>query len=452
MRWLAPALFLTLAGCNPPPTKLAAWNAGNLIVAVPNSAQGADAELEKDLARLLADTLHSRLELVHLAPEEIQGALQTHKVHFAATQLRSGTPATTLRFGPSYQTVREKLVCNADKLKPRTLADTSRQTLAVIVGSAQEAALREAQKNFPALRWQPRKTITPNKLLAEVSEGKLDCTAVNELQFFDARNYYPNLTAVLDIAPPSKLAWGFPTDADPELLSQVEKFFARIQKDRTLHRLLDRYYGHNNRLDKVDSEAFVTAVKAVLPHYREMFEEAAEITGENWRLLAALAYQESQWDPFATSYTNVRGMMMLTEDTADRMNLGNRLDARENIIAGAKYLVVLKKGIPERIQEPDRTWLTLAAYNQGFGHMEDARILTARNKQNADSWSDVKKWMLRLNQPEIYGTLKHGYARGGEAVVLVENIRSYYEMLKRLEPEDTSIAYKLTKSLRRLSR
>ncbi len=442
-------LGLTLAGCNPPPAPLPAWNAGKLLVAAPESAQGAEAELEKELAHLLADALHTQLELLPLTPENIQGALQAHKVHLAATPLRSETSAT-LRYGPSYQTVREQLVCNNDKPRPKALADMTINNLAAIAGSAQEVALREAQRNSPTLQWQGRHKLTVDKLLAEVSEGKLDCAAANELQLADARNYYPNLIAVLDIAPPSKLAWGFPVDADPELLKQVEKFFARIQKDRTLHRLLDRYYGHNNRLDKVDAAAFINSVNTILPHYRKMFEEAAAISGEDWRLLAALAYQESQWDPFATSYTNVRGMMMLTEDTADRMNLSNRLDARENIIAGAKYLVVLKEGIPERIQEPDRTWLTLAAYNQGFGHMEDARILTSRAKQNADSWSDVKKWMLRLNQPEVYETIKHGYARGGEAVVLVENIRSYYEMLKRLEPEDTPISYKLGKPLRGL--
>jgi membrane-bound lytic murein transglycosylase F len=362
--------------------------------------------------------------------------LQTHQAHLAAVPMRSETPST-LRFGPSYQTVREQLVCNADKSVPNNFAGMSGLDLSAIAGSSQEAALRETQKNFPSLRWNPRNKLTIDKLLAEVSAGQSDCAAANELQLADARNYHPNLIAALDIAPPSKLAWGFPSDADPELLKQVEKFFARIHKDRTLHRLLDRYYGHNNRPDKVDTVAFINAANTVLPHYRKMFEDAATITGEDWRLLAALAYQESQWDPFATSYTNVRGMMMLTEDTADRMNLNNRLDARENILAGAKYLTVLKGGLPERIQEPDRTWLALAAYNQGFGHMEDARILTSRANHNPDSWSDVKKWMLRLNQPEIYESLKHGYARGGEAVVLVENIRSYYEMLKRLMPEKT---------------
>ncbi|NOT81748.1 MAG: membrane-bound lytic murein transglycosylase MltF [Gallionella sp.] len=450
--WLISMLGWLLAGCNPssaPPPP--AWNAGKLIVAVPEAAQGAEAELAKELVQLLGKFLHTQIELLPMPAENISAALQGHKVHLAAAPLRSKT-STTLRFGTPYQTVREQLVCNSDNPLPKTLAELTAANLTAIAGSAQEMALHEAQKNFPTLQWQARSKLTADKLLTEVAEGKVACATANELQFADARNYHPNLTVVLDIAPPSKLAWGFPSDADTDLLKQVDKFFTDIQKNRTLPRLLDRYYGHHNRLDKLDAAAFIQATNTVLPHYREMFEEAADITGDDWRLLAALAYQESQWDPLATSYTNVRGMMMLTEDTADRMNLSNRLDARENILAGAKYLVVIKESIPERIQEPDRTWLALAAYNQGFGHMEDARVLTSRAKQNADSWSDVKKWMLRLNQPEVYITVKHGYARGGEAVVLVENIRSYYEMLKRLEPDEVSTSYKLTKPLRKLLR
>jgi membrane-bound lytic murein transglycosylase F len=205
----------------------------------------------------------------------------------------------------------------------------------------------------------------------------------------------------------------------------------------------------------MDAAAFISGINTVLPHFRRMFEEAATITGEDWRLLAALAYQESQWNPLATSYTNVRGMMMLTGDTADQMNVSNRLDARESILAGARYLQQLKEQLPDRIPEPDRTWMALAAYNQGSSHLEDARILTSRAGKNPDSWADVKKWMPMLGQPKYYKTLKHGYARGGEAVILVESVRSYYGILQRLEPNQPALipqepSYRLIEPMPRL--
>jgi len=422
---------------------------------VPEASQGAEAEFERELAKLFAVQLHADLETVPMPQGKIRNALREHKAHLAAASLRSEIDAFKLQFGPSYQAVRELAVCNRNNPPPKTLADLIKKKLAVVVDSAQEIALREAQAKLPTLQWQTDYDLSALDLLEEVADGTLDCAAANELQLAAARNYHPNLIAALDIAPPSKLAWGLPTDADPDLLKQIQIFFDRIRHDGTLNNLLDRYYGHNNRLDKMDAAAFITAIRTTLPHYRSLFEEAATVTGEDWRLLAALAYQESQWDPLATSYTNVRGMMMLTEDTADRMNLKNRLDPRESILAGAQYLSLLKEQMPSRIPEPDRTWLALAAYNQGYSHLEDARILTERVGHNPDSWSDVKKWMPMMNQPNYYETLKHGYARGGEAVILVENIRNYYDMLKRLEPDQTAsefITYKLIEPLQNLLR
>jgi membrane-bound lytic murein transglycosylase F len=447
-------LSLLLIGCG---QRLPAWNAGKLVIIVPETTQGAEAEFERELARLFAVQLNARLETVPLPQGKVRAALSNHKAHLAAASLRREINISALHFGPSYQSVRELVVCNRDDPLPNKLAELSKEKIAAVGGSAQEMALREAQGKTPLLQWQTRRELAQQDLLAEVADGSLDCAAANELQLANARNYHPNLVAAFDIASPSKLAWGFPRDVDPELLKQVEAFFARIQQDGTLRRLLDRYYGHSQRLDTLDSATFIKRSSTVLPGYRHLFKEAATLTGEDWRLLAALAYQESQWDPLATSFTNVRGIMMLTEDTADQMKVQNRLDARESIIAGAQYLSQIKEQLPARIPEPDRTWFALAAYNQGYGHLEDARILTVRAGLNADSWSDVKKWMPLLNQPDYYEKLKHGYARGGEAVILVENIRSYYDMLKRLEPEQTSdasntISYRLIEPLKRLLR
>ena len=445
-------LCLSLGGCDP---QIPSWNEGRLVVVIPETAQGPEAELEREMARLLAEQLHVTLETVELPPNEVLSALRKHQAHLAAVPLRSGNDFAALRFGPSYQSVRELVVCNANKPRIKNFADLKNRELTVAAGSSQEVALREVQASLPTLQWQTLQNYSTQDMLAEIGEGTMDCAAANELQFVDARNYHPNLVAEFDIAPPSRLAWGFPEDADPALLQQVQIFFADIQRDGTLHRLLERYYGHNNRLGRTDTTAFIAGINTALPHFRRMFEDAAALTGEDWRLLAALAYQESQWDPLATSYTNVRGMMMLTEDTADQLNVGNRLDANESIRAGAKYLQLLKEQMPGRIREPDRTWLALAAYNQGSGHLEDARILTKRAGLNPDSWSDVKKKMPLLNRPNYYTTLKHGYARGGEAVILVESIRSYYDMLKRLEPGQPAsmseeVSYRLIEPLKRL--
>ena len=419
-----------LAACAPEKPSRKPWREELTVVVVP-AENSVDSELELQLVTLLAKQMHVKIKFMPLPLDQVMESIETSQAHFAASGLRSNvSKSVAVKFGPSYRTLSEQAVCNGTS--PRRMKELIKKNIAVATGSAQEAALYEARKKFPALHWRSRLNQSVAQLLEEVADGKLECTIANKEQIAMARNYHPELNAALDIATPSKLAWAFAPDADVELLAEVQKFFTLIKQDGTLNRLLDRYYGHNERLESGDAVAFVTKTRTELPHIRRLFEEAATLTGMEWQLLAALAYQESHWDPLATSPTNVRGMMMLTEDTADRMGVTNRLDARQSIIGGAKYLLLLKEQLPPRIDEPDRTWLALAAYNQGYGHLEDARVLTQQQGHNPDKWADVKKVMPLLAQPLYFGKTKYGYARGGEAVILVETVRLHHDMLNSL--------------------
>jgi hypothetical protein len=160
------------------------------------------------------------------------------------------------------------------------------------------------------------------------------------------------------------------------------------------------------------------------------------LSGIDWRLIAAIGYQESHWDAAATSPTGVRGLMMLTDETAERLQVKNRLDARDSIIGGARYFALLKEALNPRIAEPDKTYLALAAYNLGLGHLEDARIVAQQHKLNPDKWQDVRQVLGKLAEPETFNTLKHGYARGFEALQLVDNVRNYHDILVRMEPRE----------------
>jgi len=227
--------------------------------------------------------------------------------------------------------------------------------------------------------------------------------------------------------------WAFPAKGDAALVQKAEAFLERIRRDGTLERLVDRYFGHVHRLGAGDLERFFEKLHSVLPRYRRHFIEAQALHGIDWRLLAALAYQESQWDPLATSYTNVRGMMMLTEDTADRLRVSDRLDARQSILAGTRYLAELREQLPPEAPEPDRIWLAVAAYNLGMGHLNGARFIASLVKRDPNSWYEMKQVLPLLAKPEYYSRLKSGAARGGEAVIMTENIRTYYDILRRYE-------------------
>jgi membrane-bound lytic murein transglycosylase F len=238
------------------------------------------------------------------------------------------------------------------------------------------------------------------------------------------------------VGKPVDYAWLVSAIDKRRILEAAKPFFERIRRDGTLKRLVDRYYGHAARLSAIDAVTLQERIRTQLPALRPFFVEAEQASGTDWRLIAAIGYQESHWDAKATSPTGVRGLMMLTEETAARVQIADRLDARDSIVGGARYLAVLKEGLPPRIAEPDRTFLALAAYNIGLGHLEDARILATRAKLDADKWQDVRQVLPRLADPEHYHNTKHGYARGAEAQQLVDNVRNYYDILARAFPRD----------------
>jgi len=419
---------------------LPSWHDEELVVVISQNTTLSDEEFSKQLAHRFADYLGVPLKTVLIPAEQIETHFRNHRAHFSASGFRLDEKNKALLFGPGYLPVREQVAFNQNKRAPRHLNELVGKRIAVVAGSNHEKALIALKQDMPELSWESRtKQTTVEDLLTEIAQDKLDFTVANHEQIEQMLNYFPNLAVAFDIGKPSKLAWAFPADADNALIAASEQFFAGIKKNGDLNKLLDRYYGHNDRLAPLDAAAFIKQTSLTLPKFQSLFEEAGRLVNEDWRLIAAIAYQESHWDPLATSFTNVRGMMMLTEATADRMKVSNRLDARESTLAGAKYLQLLKKQLPARIQEPERTWLALSSYNQGQGHLEDARVLTKRQGGNPDAWVEVKKWLPSLSNPQHFQNLKYGYARGGEAVIFVENIRAYYDMLTRLTGETDNV-------------
>ncbi|MET0987026.1 MAG: transglycosylase SLT domain-containing protein, partial [Steroidobacteraceae bacterium] len=216
---------------------------------------------------------------------------------------------------------------------------------------------------------------------------------------------------------------------DTSLVSRVTAYFAGIRADGTLTNILNTYYARRDRFDYIQARDFIQHIETRLPQYRQWFKEAGEAVGVDWRLLAAIGYQESHWNPTATSFTGVRGLMMLTEETAQLLDIVDRTDPRSSIFGGARYFARIRARMPQRIPEPDRTWFSLAAYNVGIGHLEDARILTQLHGKNPDVWNDVREHLPLLTQEKWYTRVKRGYARGWEPVRFVENIRGYRDIL-----------------------
>jgi len=445
-------LAVLLISCSKPPKTLpSAKQSRELVVVTYNNpgtyyVDGTNeyAGLEYDLVKLFAQELGPDVTVKFLVVggvDEVVPTLLKGKAHLAAAGLGiTRTRSHLVRFGPSYQSVQPQVVANREKSDtPRKVSDLIGKQLEVPAGSTAAEHLEELTAQLPDLHWDEVRHADADELLEKVADGSLDATIGNSHMVSMVQNYYPNLEVGFDFGLPEELAWAFPKNGEEWLYLKAQDFFSRIKKDGTLRNLLDRYYGHSERLKAMDVTNFLIRARTTLPNYLRLFKTAQEISNVDWRLLAAISYQESHWDTYNTSPTNVRGLMMLTEDTADRLGVTDRLDPKQSIPAGARYLLLMKDSIPEHVSEPDRTWLALAAYNVGIAHLEDARVLAQKLKLNPDSWADVKKTLPLLNKAEHYSTLKYGYARGGAAVIFVESIRTYYKILEKYEQKHSPV-------------
>jgi len=421
---------------------------GELVVLTVNGpatyfedAQGLPSGFEYDLANLFARELNAKATFVVTdSPAKIDKALRAGQAHVAAAALaRHFDFPGGLVWGPPYFTTQHQVVWRSADPKPKALADIAGKRVGVIEESVADYLLSEPLKiNVPIERLPPGTEITD--LLERVANGTLDYAVVESNRFTLARKFFPQLDIAFALGKPVDYAWLVGTVEKKRIVDAAKPFFDRIAKDGTLKRLVDRYYGHAARISPGDSVKLLDLIQKQLPTLRPHFEEGEQVSGIDWRLVAAIAYQESHWDAAAVSPTGVRGIMMLTEETATRLQVKNRLDPRDSVLGGARYVALLKEQLPPRIGEPDRTFLALAAYNLGVGHMEDARVLAQRAGLNPDKWQDVRQVIGKLTEPESYQTLKHGYARGFEALQFVDNVRNYYDILARMEPREAALS------------
>lgn len=431
-------LSLLLGTCQDRPTVLEqVRELGELRVVTRNSAstfylgKAGATGFEYDLARQFARYLN--VELRMYAAESfpaILPALAEGRAHIAAAGLSvTESRRERFRFGPAYQTVKQQVVYRYGHKRPRRPTDLVGADIVVVAESSHAQRLESLQKEIPELTFRASEQLEAEELIRLVAEGEIDYTVADSTDVAINKRYFPNLRVAFTLGEPDEIAWAFPKDGDGTLLHAAGEFFAKLREDERLTQIRERHFGHTGDLDYVGTRIFMRHIQQRLPAYRERFQEAAANNGIDWRLLAAIGYQESHWNPDAVSPTGVRGLMMLTLPTASDVGVDNRRDATQSIFGGARYFSLVRERIPEHIPEPDRTWMALASYNVGFYHLQDARVLTERNGGNPDRWIDVREHLPLLSQRKWYTRTRYGYARGREPVIYVRNIRSYYDIL-----------------------
>lgn len=384
---------------------------------------------EYDLAKAFAD--HLGVELRVRTPDwaEIFEELREGKGDFIAAGLAVTPGRERLAdFSDGYLSVQQRVIVHRGNRTLQDMEDLNGNTIHVRRGTPYEERLFELRRQgvYVGIRFHDE---TPTEeFIRMVAHGEIPATVANSNIAMLNRRYYPDVKMTFPLAEPQILGWAV-RKGDKGLRDAINSFFEKIVEDGTYARIHDYYFGHVDIFDHVDLRVFHSRIRTRLPVYRDTIKAAADRYGFDWRLIAAMVYQESHFDPDAVSHTGVRGIMQLTEVTANEVGV-DRLDPFQAIHGGVRYLRMLHDRL-EGIREPDRTFIALACFNVGYGNVRQARQKAAEMGMDADSWSVIQQVLPTLNFPEYFHWTEHGYCRGSEPVTYVKRIRTYYDILRR---------------------
>lgn len=432
-------LLLSLAGCSDRPLFAGFAPGDELIVLTRNSPTtyyfdgDQPTGFEYDLVRQYAESRGLRIRVkVAFTLEELIAMLDNREGHLAAAGL-TVTPERNQRFlaSDAYITQQPLVIYKSGNRRPRSREELADRDIVVLAGSSHVETLQELKRRVPTVRWREIRAADTLELMQLVTDEKAELAVIDSVEFQMQQRLYPRLVAALELEGQEDIVWYAPnTEGATDFIHDINAFLQTAREDGELERLKQQHFGNVEFASRIGSFTFQRKLKAELPEWQPLIEEVAQEYQLDWRLLAAIAYQESHWNPKAKSPTGVRGMMMITQATARDLGITNRLDPRQSLRGGARFVRDLLRRLPSDIDEPDRTWMALAAYNIGMGHLEDARILTERKGLDPHLWQDVREHLPLLQNPNVYPSTRYGFARGKEAVTYVDNIRHYYSILQ----------------------
>ena len=394
---------------------------------------------EYDLAVQFARHLGVELEIVTPGWIEMFDMLDKGEGDFIAAGL-TDIPSRRARvdFSQAYMMVRQMLIVHHDNREIRNVRDLSGKTIHVRAGTTYQERLSQLMEEGIDIDLVLVPDVPTEELIRQVAEGEIEATVADSNIALLNRRYHPDIRIAFPLSGEETLAWAV-RKGNRDLLEAIDGFLREMGKNGGLKRINNRYYGDWYFLDRLDLKAFHSKVTSHLPRYQGTIRSAAETYGLDWRLVAAVIYQESHFNPRARSHTGVRGLMQLTQTTAGELGIENRLDPEQSIMGGVKYLASLQKRFDDVESERDRLLLALASYNVGYGHVRDAQQIARESGRSPVSWSSMREVLPLLRKPEYYRRTRHGYARGTEPVQFVDNVLTYYDILRRkdLAPAET---------------
>jgi membrane-bound lytic murein transglycosylase F len=392
---------------------------------------------EYDLAKGFADFLGVKLKVVvpeawgRMLPLLDEGTVDV----VAASMTITPSRLKLADFSGGYMPVQQMVITHKGDTWVKGTDDLKGKTVHLSRGTSYEETLRSLKRKGLDISIKLIDHVSSEDLIGAVALGEIEATVAYSNVALLNRRYYPDIRIAFPVGTSEPLGWAV-RKGEKALLDKVNEFFDTVEQDGTFKDISNRYYAYLEKFDHMDIKKFQQRIATRLPRYEKTIRKAAELTGFDWRLIAALIYQESQFRPWAKSFSGVRGLMQLTLPTARDMGVKNRLDPRQSILGGCKYLKKLYD-VFEEAPDPHRMSIALAAYNVGKGHIRDAQRIATQMDLDPNQWSSLEKTLPLLRQRKYYKKSKFGYCRGTEPVFHVQRTLTYYDVLKRQAIEYT---------------
>lgn len=385
---------------------------------------GIDAELLNQFASRYSMELRFK---TYRTQEEVIAAFSRGEGDIAAARLPTLTHGEDTLSGPSIEESHLSLFC-LKKLNIENIRDLSERTVSVRTKDLTAALRKTFETPNKGLRFRTTTHSSTRQLMMTVAQGQSDCSILEDLEGSTLAQTFLMIEKVADLTEDQPISWWVRAE-HRELVTLMGIWFHKASRSDQIMQVMDRYQLKARGLDDNDVRRFYHNLRSAFPKFVKLFKKAGAEYGVPWQMIAAVAYQESHWDPEAKSYTGVKGLMQITQDTADHLGLTDREDPTESVFGGAKYLKYLYAMTPPSLDSKERWALTLASYNIGFAHLKDAQKLAIQKGLDSTSWRDLKKILPLLADPSYFESLQFGFARGHETVEYVDRTIAFYKLL-----------------------
>jgi membrane-bound lytic murein transglycosylase F len=332
-------------------------------------------------------------------------------------------------FSDGYMEVAQQIITHRKNARIESVEDLSGKTIDVRKGSVYQKRLLELKNQGIDLAIRLHDDLPTEELIQKVADGEISFTIANSNIILINQRSFPGAFSAGSINDRIRLGWAVNPKSN-ELLECINAFLKLIKKNGKFDAIYSKYYGDNHDFNYVDLKAFHRRVKARLSRYSPFIKVAAKKHGFDWRLIAAQMYQESHLNPWAKSRAGARGLMQIMPRTSKSLGVTDLFDPVQNINAGVQHLKNLYEHF-DKVKGEDRLLISLAAYNIGQGHIQDARNLAKKRGLDPNKWDSLTKTLPLLRYRKYYKNTKYGFCRGNEPIRYIKQIMIYYDVLKK---------------------